>query len=259
MRITKRAAFLATGAAAALVTLGAVPAQAADGDATLSVLHGVPDLTVDVWVNDELTLDAGKSYTAAAHLDAVGRPGRHDRSRGRVRLGCQPARRRRRSAPPRRRRGCARAPLLRRDRPRPALTGRTTAPPPTRRGEHVTVTARADDDALRALGVAFAGGDETSPRSTSTAIRRTRATRSSAAPSSPARPEREVAPPTRRRPPHAPTPRGTPYFGAHGEGPSGRDRQAVIGTLYESSAAAPSSARSSVVTVAFRRFGNTCR
>ena len=75
MRITKRAAFLATGAAAALVTLGAVPAQAADGDAALSVLHGVPDLTVDVWVNDELT------------LDAVGRPGRHDRSRGRVRLG----------------------------------------------------------------------------------------------------------------------------------------------------------------------------
>ncbi len=246
MRITKCAAFLATGAAAALVTLGAVPAQAADGDATLSVLHGVPDLTVDVWVNDELTLDdvkpgdlagplelpagtysvaitaadatdasdpaigpvdltldAGKSYTAAPHLDAVGRPGRHDRSRGRVRLGCQPARRRRRSAPPRRRRGCARAPLLRRDRPRPALTGRTTAPPPTRRGEHVTVTARADDDALRALGVAFAGGDETSPRSTSTAIRRTRATRSSAAPSSPARHEREVAPPTRRRPSHA--------------------------------------------------------
>lgn len=117
MRITKRAAFLATGAAAALVTLGAVPAQAADGDATLSVLHGVPDLTVDVWVNDELTLDdfkpgdlagpldlpagtysvaitaadatdasdpaigpvdltldAGKSYTAAAHLDAEGNP-----------------------------------------------------------------------------------------------------------------------------------------------------------------------------------------
>ncbi len=56
MRITKRAAFLATGAAAALVTLGAVPAQAADGDAPLSVLHGVPDLTVDVWVNDELAL-----------------------------------------------------------------------------------------------------------------------------------------------------------------------------------------------------------
>jgi hypothetical protein len=36
---------------------GAVPAAAADGDATLSVLHGVPDLTVDVWVNGERTLD----------------------------------------------------------------------------------------------------------------------------------------------------------------------------------------------------------
>ncbi|PFG36567.1 uncharacterized protein DUF4397 [Flavimobilis soli] len=117
MRTTKRAAFLATGAAAALVTLGALPAQAADGDATLSVLHGVPDLTVDVWVDGELTLDdfkpgdlagplelpagtysvaitaadatdasdaaigpvdltldSGKSYTAAAHLDADGNP-----------------------------------------------------------------------------------------------------------------------------------------------------------------------------------------
>jgi hypothetical protein len=36
---------------------GAVPASAADGDASLSVLHGVPDLTVDVWVNGERTLD----------------------------------------------------------------------------------------------------------------------------------------------------------------------------------------------------------
>ncbi|MEV7647244.1 DUF4397 domain-containing protein [Arthrobacter sp. NPDC089319] len=41
--------FLALGAAA--------PAQAADQEAQLSVLHGVPDLTVDVWVNGERTLD----------------------------------------------------------------------------------------------------------------------------------------------------------------------------------------------------------
>lgn len=117
MRTSKRAAFLATGAAAALVALGALPAQAADGDARLSVLHAVPDLTVDVWVDDKLTLDdfkpgdlagplelpagtysvaitaadatdasepaigpvdlkldAGMSYTAAAHLDAEGAP-----------------------------------------------------------------------------------------------------------------------------------------------------------------------------------------
>lgn len=44
--------------AGALLALGAVaPASAAEGSAMLSVLHGVPDLTVDVYVNDELTLD----------------------------------------------------------------------------------------------------------------------------------------------------------------------------------------------------------
>ncbi|MFE6254727.1 DUF4397 domain-containing protein [Agromyces sp. NPDC057865] len=44
--------------AGALLALGAaVPADAAEGTAMLSVLHGVPDLTVDVYVNGELTLD----------------------------------------------------------------------------------------------------------------------------------------------------------------------------------------------------------
>ena len=44
--------------AGALVALGAVaPANASEGTAMLSVLHGVPDLTVDVYVNGELTLD----------------------------------------------------------------------------------------------------------------------------------------------------------------------------------------------------------
>jgi hypothetical protein len=44
--------------AGALVALGAVaPANAAEDNAMLSVLHGVPGLTVDVYVNDELTLD----------------------------------------------------------------------------------------------------------------------------------------------------------------------------------------------------------
>ncbi|BDZ41649.1 hypothetical protein GCM10025865_09480 [Paraoerskovia sediminicola] len=47
---------------ATALTLGAgigaaLPASAADGDAMLSVFHGVPDLTVDVYVNGELTLD----------------------------------------------------------------------------------------------------------------------------------------------------------------------------------------------------------
>jgi len=105
-------------AAGALVALaGIAPAHAADDVAQLSVLHGVPGLTVDVYVNNALTLDdfapgdlagplelapgtytvaitasdaadasapaigpidlpleAGKNYTAAAHLDTAGEP-----------------------------------------------------------------------------------------------------------------------------------------------------------------------------------------
>ena len=101
-----------------LVALGGLaPAQAAEDVAKLSVFHGVPGLTVDVYVNDKLTLDdfkpgdlagpldlapgtykvaitasdaadasapaigpvdlpleAGKNYTAAAHLDEAGKP-----------------------------------------------------------------------------------------------------------------------------------------------------------------------------------------
>ena len=104
--------------AGTLVALGAVgPANAAEGPAQLSVLHGVPGLTVDVYVNDALTLDdfepgdlagplelpagtysvaitasdatdasspaigpvdlpleAGKNYTAVAHLTEAGDP-----------------------------------------------------------------------------------------------------------------------------------------------------------------------------------------
>ncbi len=53
-----RTRLLAGGVAGlALVLAGALPASAADGDASLSVLHGVPGLTVDVWVNGERTLD----------------------------------------------------------------------------------------------------------------------------------------------------------------------------------------------------------
>jgi hypothetical protein len=104
--------------AGTLVALGAVgPANAAESPALLSVLHGVPGLTVDVYVNDDLTLDdfepgdlagplelpagtysvaitasdatdasspaigpvdlpleAGKNYTAVAHLTEAGDP-----------------------------------------------------------------------------------------------------------------------------------------------------------------------------------------
>lgn len=45
----------AAAIAAAIALAG--PAQAAEGDAQLSVLHGVPGLTVDVWVNGDRTLD----------------------------------------------------------------------------------------------------------------------------------------------------------------------------------------------------------
>lgn len=110
--------FTAGAGAAAIAAIAlAGPAQAADGDAQLSVLHGVPGLTVDVWVNGDRTLDdfapgtlagplalpagayelaitasdaadasspvigpvtvnlaANGNYTAAAHLDAAGKP-----------------------------------------------------------------------------------------------------------------------------------------------------------------------------------------
>lgn len=49
---------LALTAATTLTGLTLMPAaHAADGDAELSVLHAVPGLTVDVWVNGERTLD----------------------------------------------------------------------------------------------------------------------------------------------------------------------------------------------------------
>ena len=52
--------------AAALTLAG--PAQAAESDAQLSVLHGVPGLTVDVWVNGERTLDDFTPGTLAGPL-----------------------------------------------------------------------------------------------------------------------------------------------------------------------------------------------
>jgi hypothetical protein len=48
---------------------GLAPAQAAEGDAKLSVLHGVPGLTVDVYVNNKLTLDNFKPGDLAGPLE----------------------------------------------------------------------------------------------------------------------------------------------------------------------------------------------
>ena len=57
-----------SAAGLALALTSALPAMAAEGDAQLSVLHGVPDLTVDVYVNGELTLDDFKPGDMAGPL-----------------------------------------------------------------------------------------------------------------------------------------------------------------------------------------------
>lgn len=73
-RTARRSAALA-GAATLVTTLAgvgalALPAHAATADgASLSVLHGVPDTPVDVWVNDELTLDDFQPGDLAGPLD----------------------------------------------------------------------------------------------------------------------------------------------------------------------------------------------
>jgi hypothetical protein len=64
-----RTSIFASGAVAIAAALAfAAPAQAAEGDAQLSVLHGVPGLTVDVWVNGERTLDDFTPGTLAGPL-----------------------------------------------------------------------------------------------------------------------------------------------------------------------------------------------
>jgi hypothetical protein len=67
MRNTIFTAGAGAAAIAAAIAL-AGPAQAAEGDAQLSVLHGVPGLTVDVWVNGERTLDDFTPGTLAGPL-----------------------------------------------------------------------------------------------------------------------------------------------------------------------------------------------
>ena len=59
----------AIGAGALVVLGGVAPANAADAPAKLSVLHGVPGLTVDVYVNNELKLDDFKPGDLAGPLE----------------------------------------------------------------------------------------------------------------------------------------------------------------------------------------------
>lgn len=74
MELTARRTATLVGTSAIAVlglsALGAAPAFAdtADG-AALSVVHGVPDTTVDVWVNDERTLDDFEPGDLAGPLD----------------------------------------------------------------------------------------------------------------------------------------------------------------------------------------------
>lgn len=67
MRISVYTAGAGAAAIAAAIAL-AGPVQAAEGDAQLSVLHGVPGLTVDVWVNGDRTLDDFAPGTLAGPL-----------------------------------------------------------------------------------------------------------------------------------------------------------------------------------------------
>jgi hypothetical protein len=65
----KTTALLGTGALFAATAGLALPASAQDSGAQLSVLHGVPGLTVDVYVNGDLTLDDFEPGDLAGPLD----------------------------------------------------------------------------------------------------------------------------------------------------------------------------------------------
>jgi hypothetical protein len=50
------------------LTLAAPPARAGSSDATVTILHGLPNFTADVYVNDQLTLDGFKPESATEPL-----------------------------------------------------------------------------------------------------------------------------------------------------------------------------------------------
>ncbi len=68
IRIRLMALVLAALAVPAVTALATSPAQAATGDAMVSVFHGIPGATVDVYVNDKLTLQSFKPGTLAGPL-----------------------------------------------------------------------------------------------------------------------------------------------------------------------------------------------
>lgn len=67
-----RTTLLVGAAAGLMLAASAIPASAADGDAKFSVLHGVPGLTVDVYVNGDLTLDDFEPGKLAGPLELPG-------------------------------------------------------------------------------------------------------------------------------------------------------------------------------------------
>ena len=68
-RVSLTASLTAASIGALVVFGGLAPANAATGDAQLSVFHGVPGLTVDVYVNNTLTIDNFKPGDMAGPLD----------------------------------------------------------------------------------------------------------------------------------------------------------------------------------------------
>jgi hypothetical protein len=73
---TSRKIAIATPVVGLAGLLGAGPAVAQDGNASVTVIHGIPDTTVDVYVNGELTLD---DFTFETVTDALSLPaGRYE-------------------------------------------------------------------------------------------------------------------------------------------------------------------------------------
>jgi hypothetical protein len=69
MHTSLKASLTAASIGALVVLGGLAPAHAAAGDAKLSVFHGVPGLTVDVYVNNKLTINDFKPGDLAGPLD----------------------------------------------------------------------------------------------------------------------------------------------------------------------------------------------
>lgn len=69
MHLSRAVLGTVTGAAALSLLAGPALAQSSEDTASLSVLHGIPDLTVDVYVDGELTLDDFEPSELAGPLD----------------------------------------------------------------------------------------------------------------------------------------------------------------------------------------------